>query len=106
MKKRTWRLAEQTEAVRAQSKGVQEAGEFRRSPTMLLVACLVGLVFANGCSVGPKYARPAVQTPPGYKELTPANFPQTDGWKVAQPADATLSRQVVGEFQRAAAKYA
>ena len=51
---------------------------------------LLSLAFAAGCSVGPKYERPVVQSPAAYKELTPADFPQTDGWKVAQPSDATL----------------
>jgi NodT family efflux transporter outer membrane factor (OMF) lipoprotein len=48
------------------------------------------LVFLSGCSVGPKYERPTVVSPPAYKELTPADLPQTDGWKVAQPSDTTL----------------
>jgi NodT family efflux transporter outer membrane factor (OMF) lipoprotein len=56
----------------------------------MLSAVLLGLVFATGCSIGPKYERPVVQSPAAYKELTPADFPQTDGWKVAQPSDAAL----------------
>jgi len=40
--------------------------------------------------VGPKYHTPAAPTPTAYKELTPANFPATDGWKVAQPQDDAL----------------
>jgi len=51
---------------------------------------LLGVLALNGCTVGPKYHTPTVQTPPAYKELTPADFPNTDGWKVAQPADAAL----------------
>lgn len=43
-----------------------------------------------GCDVGPKYHTPAVQAPAAYKELTPADFPSTDGWKVAQPSDAAI----------------
>jgi NodT family efflux transporter outer membrane factor (OMF) lipoprotein len=31
-----------------------------------------------------------VTTPEAFKELTPADFPSTDGWKVAQPKDAAL----------------
>ena len=34
--------------------------------------------------------RPTVAAPPAYKELTPENLKDTDGWKVAQPSDATL----------------
>jgi NodT family efflux transporter outer membrane factor (OMF) lipoprotein len=44
----------------------------------------------SGCTVGPKYARPPVASAPAYKELTPKDFSQTDGWKVAQPSDAAL----------------
>ncbi len=49
----------------------------------------VALVF-GGCTVGPKYQKPATQAPQAYKELTPADFSKTDGWKVAQPQDAAL----------------
>jgi NodT family efflux transporter outer membrane factor (OMF) lipoprotein len=54
---------------------------------------VVGLAAASllaGCTVGPKYHTPQVQTPAAYKELTPADFSQTDGWKIAQPQDAPL----------------
>ncbi len=44
----------------------------------------------GGCTVGPKYHTPSAPTPAAYKELTPANFPTTDGWKVAQPKDDEL----------------
>ncbi len=44
----------------------------------------------GGCTVGPKYHTPTADTPQAYKELTPANFPATDGWKVAQPKDDAL----------------
>jgi NodT family efflux transporter outer membrane factor (OMF) lipoprotein len=40
--------------------------------------------------VGPKYHRPVAETPTAYKELTPADFKDTQGWKVAQPRDAAL----------------
>jgi NodT family efflux transporter outer membrane factor (OMF) lipoprotein len=46
----------------------------------------------SGCQVGPKYQKPPAmaQAPPvSYKE-SPAQFPATDGWKVAQPQDAML----------------
>ncbi len=48
-------------------------------------------VLLTGCTVGPKYVRPAAVAPPAYKELTPENFKDTDGWKVAQPGDATCA---------------
>lgn len=40
-----------------------------------------------GCTVGPKYARPAVETPPAYKEDPPQSFQEAGVWKPAQPAD-------------------
>jgi NodT family efflux transporter outer membrane factor (OMF) lipoprotein len=43
-----------------------------------------------GCTVGPKYHTPTADTPVAYKELTPADYKNTDGWKVAQPSDAML----------------
>ena len=48
------------------------------------------IAFLTGCTVGPKYARPSAAAAPAYKELTPANFKDTDGWKQAQPSDGTL----------------
>ena len=47
-------------------------------------------MFLAGCMVGPKYAKPSVTAPPAYKELTPENFKDTDGWKQAQPSDGML----------------
>jgi NodT family efflux transporter outer membrane factor (OMF) lipoprotein len=44
----------------------------------------------TGCMIGPKYHTPSADTPAAFKELTPADFPNTDGWKVAQPKDAAL----------------
>jgi NodT family efflux transporter outer membrane factor (OMF) lipoprotein len=43
-----------------------------------------------GCTVGPKYHTPTAETPAAYKELTPADFKNTEGWKVAQPKDDAL----------------
>ena len=49
----------------------------------------VTLLFAS-CTVGPKYNRPAVNAPEAYKELTPGDYAQTEGWKTAQPKDDAL----------------
>ncbi len=57
----------------------------RQVCSFLTMTLLVG-----GCNVGPKYRTPTVQSPGNYKELTPADFPNTDGWKVAQPSDSAL----------------
>jgi NodT family efflux transporter outer membrane factor (OMF) lipoprotein len=50
----------------------------------------VSICLLDGCMVGPKYHRPATDAPAAYKELTPAEFKDTDGWKVAQPKDDAL----------------
>jgi NodT family efflux transporter outer membrane factor (OMF) lipoprotein len=52
--------------------------------------CLASLVCSAGCMVGPKYHAPNADAPSAYKELTPADFPNTDGWKVSQPQDGAL----------------
>src|SRR5581483_4414713 len=44
-------------------------------------------IFCAACTIGPKYQRPLVQTPPSFKELAPAG---NDQWKVATPSDETL----------------
>src|SRR5579862_1558996 len=54
---------------------------------MVCIAAGAAVMFAAGCTVGPKYHTPSAPTPSAYRELTPANFPTTDGWKVAQPKD-------------------
>jgi NodT family efflux transporter outer membrane factor (OMF) lipoprotein len=52
---------------------------------------LAATALMSGCLLGPKYHQPAPQTPaaPNYKEST-ANFQDTEGWKVANPQEATL----------------
>jgi NodT family efflux transporter outer membrane factor (OMF) lipoprotein len=43
-----------------------------------------------GCSVGPKYQRPTVQTPTAYKEQPPEAYKESREWKSGQPADTLL----------------
>ncbi len=50
--------------------------------SLTVTACLLA-----GCTVGPKYHTPPADTPAAYKELTPADYKNTEGWKVAQPKD-------------------
>jgi len=50
----------------------------------------VTLCLLDGCMVGPKYHQPSADTPAAYKELTPAEFKDTEGWKVARPKDDAL----------------
>jgi outer membrane protein TolC len=54
------------------------------------VAAVATAVLFGGCTVGPKYHKPPAQAPAAYKELTPADFSKTDGWKEAQPSDNVL----------------
>jgi NodT family efflux transporter outer membrane factor (OMF) lipoprotein len=53
-------------------------------------AAFLGLLSLPGCTVGPKYHPPSTPAPPAYKELTPENFKETDGWKEAQPQDNVI----------------
>jgi NodT family efflux transporter outer membrane factor (OMF) lipoprotein len=49
-----------------------------------------GIVLLAGCTVGPKYVRPAVPTTPAYKEDPPESFKEAGVWKPAQPDDQAL----------------
>jgi NodT family efflux transporter outer membrane factor (OMF) lipoprotein len=54
-----------------------------RLATWTGVLVLIVLVQLTGCTVGPKYQRPAAEVPPVYKEV--------GDWKPAQPNDQNLS---------------
>ena len=54
------------------------------------VVQLTVLAALGGCTVGPPYHRPGTDAPQAYKELTAAQFKDTDGWKVAVPQDAAI----------------
>src|SRR5450759_4934805 len=45
----------------------------------MMLRVLVAIALLGGCSVGPDYVRPAVETPTAYKEA--------GNWKPAQPKD-------------------
>lgn len=64
---------------------------YRLTPAFcLLLSVLCLLLFAGACTPGPKYAKPAVTSPPAYKELAPsAGGPQAE-WKASQPGDQVL----------------
>lgn len=52
-----------------------------------LGASIAIAMFASGCTVGPKYHTPTVQTPPSYKEATPPTLPAaTPSPSAAAPA--------------------
>jgi NodT family efflux transporter outer membrane factor (OMF) lipoprotein len=57
---------------------------------ILCMAMLTAAAALGGCNVGPKYARPPVDSAPAYKELSVPDFAATDGWKLAHPSDSTL----------------
>ncbi|HTW22358.1 MAG TPA: efflux transporter outer membrane subunit [Candidatus Baltobacteraceae bacterium] len=58
--------------------------------TRFLSALVIAAVSVAGCTVGPKYHTPSVQTPAAYKEVTPQNESSIDNWKTAQPSDAAI----------------
>lgn len=61
---------------------------FRRSVAHLILPVASGCaLLLAGCVVGPKYARPSVQTPAAYKE---AGSTGAENWKTAQPQDDAI----------------
>jgi NodT family efflux transporter outer membrane factor (OMF) lipoprotein len=54
------------------------------------ISALLGATLLAGCTVGPKYVRPAVPMTPSYKETTTESFQEAGVWKPAQPADQEL----------------
>jgi NodT family efflux transporter outer membrane factor (OMF) lipoprotein len=65
----------------------------RKTKTRMTAATLACLVLFAGCSFAPKYAKPAVPTPVAFKELTPEQSKETDGWKTAEPKDDMIRGQ-------------
>jgi len=57
-----------------------------------LASALVTAILAllPGCAVGPRYARPHVDTPAAYKELAPQQSEATESWKEAVPSDGAI----------------
>ncbi len=53
-----------------------------------IVAVLLVLLLA-GCTVGPKYVKPAAPATPTYKEEAPGSFRESDQWQPARPGDQT-----------------
>ena len=65
-------------------------GQFCATMSRPLAVLLAAVLVLSGCTVGPKYHLPTTASAPAYKELTPDDYPNTDGWKVAQPKDDAL----------------
>ena len=59
------------------------AGKNARKTALLVIVSAVAVLPFGGCTVGPKYHRPSVETPPAYKEM--------GNWKTAQPSDQNLA---------------
>jgi NodT family efflux transporter outer membrane factor (OMF) lipoprotein len=57
------------------------------------VIILATMTLFAGCSFAPNDAKPSVQTPAAFKEMTPAQSQETDGWKTAEPKDDMLRGQ-------------
>ena len=72
---------------------VKDTTNIGARPARWAVAGLVGTSFLLGaCTVGPKYHKPTVPTPPVYKERGPVASEQEAGWKTAQPGDDHMTR--------------
>jgi NodT family efflux transporter outer membrane factor (OMF) lipoprotein len=80
--------------------GCLSSGVYRRTAEILrfaqndrpalLVPVFLALFFAAACSIGPKYARPPVETPAAYKELAPGAGGAQGEWKLAHPQEQAL----------------
>jgi NodT family efflux transporter outer membrane factor (OMF) lipoprotein len=55
---------------------------------LVQIALFVFFYFLTGCSIGPEYARPPVQSAPAYKELPQPADSASNLWRTAQPSDA------------------
>jgi NodT family efflux transporter outer membrane factor (OMF) lipoprotein len=57
---------------------------------MKRIVVAIGALALAGCTVGPKYQAPTVQTPAAFKEPVPQEFKDSPDWKQGQPSDAVL----------------
>ena len=70
----------------------------KMSQTVLPFALVTILLLVIGCSVGPKYVRPPVQSPQSYKELPQTTSDGSDVFQTAQPKDGTTRGKWWEEF--------
>lgn len=54
---------------------------------IMCLASGIGLALLSACNPAPKYVKPAVPTPPAFKEAVPQQFKEGVGWKLAEPSD-------------------
>lgn len=64
------------------------APNMRRQNSYLITAVCGAACLLASCTVGPNYSKPAVPAAPAYSEQPPAKF--QEGWKAAQPKDASI----------------
>ena len=57
--------------------------------SIVAVVLVLLLVALGGCTVGPKYVKPAVPTSASYKEEPPVSRKELDEWRPAHPDDQT-----------------
>jgi NodT family efflux transporter outer membrane factor (OMF) lipoprotein len=57
--------------------------------SIVAVVLMLLLVALGGCTVGPKYVKPAVPTSASYKEEPPVSRKELDQWQPAHPDDQT-----------------
>ena len=62
----------------------------KRTVSSIAGAALLCVLVAGCKEVGPNYSRPTTALAPEFKEQGPSYFNEHDGWKVAQPSDASL----------------
>jgi NodT family efflux transporter outer membrane factor (OMF) lipoprotein len=61
----------------------------RMGRTVLPLPLATILLLVMGCTVGPKYVRPPVESPPAYKEIPQVAVEGSEFWKTTQPRDGT-----------------
>jgi NodT family efflux transporter outer membrane factor (OMF) lipoprotein len=54
---------------------------------IVAVVVVLLIVTLEGCTVGPKYAKPSTPMTPAYKEEVPASYQGSEQWKPANPGD-------------------
>jgi NodT family efflux transporter outer membrane factor (OMF) lipoprotein len=72
----------------------------RRRARMSATAASFAAMLLAGCSFAPGYHRPTSTVPAAFKEMTPAQARETDGWKTAEPNDYAMRGQWWEIFQQ------
>jgi NodT family efflux transporter outer membrane factor (OMF) lipoprotein len=78
--------ARQTVAHLRQADNAEER-EFIIGWCLVQFALIAILLLLPGCSIGPRYVRPPVQTAPAYKELLQPVASGSEPWQTAKPSD-------------------